>query len=170
MATQPAVMASFATVDELLAALKALKTGSFKVHTVYSPIPIHEVGEVLDLPRSPVRFFTLAGGILGILAGMALTVYTSLQWGFIVSGKPVIPWIPAVIVGFEFCILIAILFNLLGLLTQAGLPRFTLPEHYDSRFSRDRFGLLVLCPAGERETLSTMLRECGAEEVHEAAA
>ncbi|HAA03202.1 MAG TPA: hypothetical protein DCZ69_11845 [Syntrophobacteraceae bacterium] len=170
MATQPALVAVFAAVDELLAALDALKTGRFTVHTVYSPVPLHEIGDVLDLPRSPVRFFTLTGGILGILAGMGLTVYTCLQWKFIVSGKPVIPWIPAVVVGFEFCILIAILFNLIGLLTQTRLPKLRRPEHYDPRFSRDRFGLLVLYPEGERQTLSTMLRECGAEEVHEAAA
>jgi hypothetical protein len=170
MATQPAVMAIFAAVDELLAALKTLKTGSFKVHTVYSPVPLHQIGEVLDLPRSPVRFFTLTGGILGILMGMGLTMYTCLQWEFIVSGKPVIPWIPAVVVGFEFCILIAILFNFIGLLTQARLPNLRLPEHHDPRFTRDRFGLLVLCSETERATLSKMLRECGAEEVHEAAA
>jgi len=170
MATQPAMMAVFAAVDELLVAVKALKTGSFKIHTVYSPVPLHEIGEVLDLPTSPVRFFTLAGGILGILTGMALTIYTCLQWKFIVSGKPVIPWIPAVVVGFEFCILIAILFNLAGLLTQARLPRLRLPEHHDPRFTRDRFGLLVLCSETERPTLANMLRECGAEEVHETAA
>jgi hypothetical protein len=170
MATQPALMAIFVAVDELIAALKASKTSSFKVHTVYSPVPLHEIGEVLDLPRSPVRFFTLAGGILGILMGMALTVYTCLQWEFIVSGKPVIPWIPAVVVGFEFCILIAILFNFVGLLTQARLPKLCRPEYYHQGFSRDRFGLLVLCSENERDTLSKMLRDCGAEEIHEAAA
>jgi Alternative complex III, ActD subunit len=170
MATQPAVMAIFEAVDGLFAALKTLKTGSFKVHTVYSPVPLHEVSDVLELPRSPVRLFTLVGGILGILTGMGLTVYTCLQWKFIVSGKPIIPWIPAVVVGFEFCILIAILFNLIGLLTKARLPRFRRPEDYDSRFTRDRFGLLVLCAENERETLTKMLRDCGAEEVHEAAA
>jgi hypothetical protein len=169
MATQPAMLGIFATLDQLLAALRAVKAGSFKVHTVYSPVPRHELGAELDLPRSPVRFFTLTGGILGILTGIGLTVYTCIQWKFIVSGKPVIPWIPAVIVGFEFCVLVSIIFNLLGLLVNARLPRLRLPDHHDPRFTCDRFGLMVLCTESERETLSRMLLENGAEEVHEAA-
>ncbi len=170
MATQPAMMAIFTRLDALLAALKALRAGDFQVHTVYSPVPHHEISELLALPTSPVRFFTLTGGILGLLTGFGLTVYTCLQWKFIVSGKPIIPWIPAVVVGFEFTILIAILFNFTGLLVKARLPRLRRPDHYDPRFTDDRFGLLVLCPESERQTLSAMLQEHGAEEVHEASA
>jgi hypothetical protein len=170
MATEPAMVAIFTALDGLLAALKALRASSFKIHTVYSPIPSHEIGEVLELPTSPVRFFTLTGGVLGLLTGFGLTVYTCLQWKFIVSGKPVIPWIPAVVVGFEFTVLIAILFNFLGLLLNARLPRLRRPDHHDPRFTQDRFGLVVLCAESEREMLAKMLLECGAEEIHEAAA
>jgi hypothetical protein len=165
---RPAMMGIFATLDELLAALKAVQAGSFTVDTVYSPIPLHEIGEALGVKRSPVRFFTLTGGLLGIMIGVGLVIYTSLQWKFIVSGKPVIPLVPAVIVGFEFCVLVAIIFNLLGLLVNTRLPRLRLPDHHDPRFTRDRFGLLVLYAASERERLSSILVECGAEETHEA--
>lgn len=169
-ATQPAMVAVFAALDELLAALRTLQAANFKVHTVYSPVPRHEIVEALELPTSPVRFFTLTGGILGICIGVSLVIYTSVQWNFIVSGKPVIPWIPAVIVGFEFCVLVAILFNMMGLLLKTRLPKLRRPDHHDPRFTQDRFGLVVLCAETERDTVSKMLLECGAEEIHEAAA
>jgi hypothetical protein len=162
------MMAIFSALDELLAALQAVRVGSFRVHTVYSPVPRHEIRELLKLPTSPIRYFTLTGGILGLLTGFSLTIYTVLQWKFIVSGKPIIPWIPAVVVGFEFTILIAILFNLAGLLINARLPGIRRPDHFDPRFTHDRFGLVVLCSEDEREKLSKLLRECGAEEIHEA--
>jgi hypothetical protein len=101
---------------------------------------------------------------------VGLVIYTCLQWKFIVSGKPIIPLIPAVVVGFEFCVLVAILFTFLGLLLNARLPQLRLPDHHDPRFTRDRFGLLVPCAEGERATLAAMLRECGAEEIHDASA
>jgi hypothetical protein len=168
MAIQPSMLAVFANLDELLVALKTVRDQGFTIHTVYSPVPRHEIGEAMGVKTSPVRFFTLSGGILGFMAGVGLVIYTCLQWKFIVSGKPIIPLIPAVVVGFELCVLLAILFNMLGLLLNAGLPRLRLPDHHDPRFTRDRFGLLVPCAEGERATLSAMLRECGAEEIHDA--
>jgi hypothetical protein len=167
MAQQPALMAIFSTLDALLATLESVQAGGFRVDTVYSPVPRHEIGEALGVKRSPVRFFTLTGGILGILTGVGLVIYTSAQWKFIVGGKPVIPVVPAVIVGFEFCVLVAIIFTLAGLLINTRLPRLRLPDHHDPRFTGNRFGVLVPCPADQREALSKILMESGAEEVHE---
>lgn len=168
MARKLELLCIFNYLDDLLIALESMKRESINIKTVYAPTPHHEIGEALGTGGlSSVRYFTLAGGILGILTGIGLTVYTSLEWKFIVSGKPPIPVVTTVIVAFEFCILMAILFNMAGMLIQARMPKVDLPEEYDSRFSGDRFGVLVLCSETERDAVERLMTEAGAEEVHE---
>jgi hypothetical protein len=79
----------------------------------------------------------------------------------------VIPVVTTVIVAFEFCILMAILFNLAGMLIRSRMPALKLPEDYDSRFSVDRFGVVVICSEAQRNEAARILQGAGAEEVHE---
>jgi hypothetical protein len=123
--------------------------------------------EALKTNPSLVRFFTLAGGLTGVGLGFGLSVYTAIQWRFLVSGKPIVPVIPYVIEAFEFCILLGILLNLAGILLLSGLPRTRLPEHYDPRFSEDRFGVVVLCGEDDKQRVSQIINQSGADEVHD---
>jgi hypothetical protein len=163
---KPALMGIFAYLDDLVAALEALKRSNLDF-TVFTPIPRHEIREAVPMKPSPVRYFTFFGGVLGIISGLALAVYTVLQWKFIVSGKPIVPWIPFVIIAFEFCILLGVLTTLIGLLINIRLPRLHLPRYYDPRLSVDRFGVLVHFTEVTRGEVSKLLTEAGAEEIHE---
>ncbi len=165
--SKQALLGIFSNTDDLLAALGAMKKANQKIHTVFSPIPLPEIQETLGLKPSPVRYFTLFGGILGLVVGVGLAIYAGLQWRFVVGGKPILPWPPFVVVGFEFTILLGVLFTLLGMLINSRLPKVRIPDHYDTRFSQDRFGLLVYCPEPEWGEVSSSLKETGAEEVHE---
>lgn len=164
---KPMLIGVFTYLDEIVGALKALRDRGLEIHKVYSPVPSHHIRDAMGLKPSMVRYFTLFGGILGVVVGIGLVVYTSLQWKFIVGGKPVVPKVPTVIVAFEFCILLSILFNLLGLMTTTRLPKLSLPVYYDPAFTQDRFGVLVVCREGETQEVAEMLKEAGAEEVHE---
>jgi hypothetical protein len=164
-----ALMGIFAYLDDLVQALEVLKRANLDF-TVFSPIPRHEIREAVPMKPSPVRFFTLFGGVFGIISGLALAVFTVLQWKFIVSGKPVVPWVPFVIVAFEFCILLGVLITLAGLLINIRLPQLHLPPYYDPRFSVDRFGVLVSCTEVTQGEVSKILTEAGAEEIHEVGA
>jgi hypothetical protein len=81
----------------------------------------------------------------------------------IVSGKPVVALVPFFIVGFEFTILFAVFGNVMGLISQARLPRFDTQPGYDERFSGDRFGVLARCSADEQDDLTRFFEENGAE-------
>lgn len=167
MARRRALMGIFSYLDDLLASIEEMKKARVKIHTVYSPMARHEIQEALGLKPSPVRFFTLLGAVLGFVLGVSLAVYAGLQWEFITSGKPVMAWIPFMIVGFEFTILFGIFGNLAGVLINGRMPRFRLPDHYDPRFTQDRFGVLAFCTEEEREAVSRLMKEAGAEEIHE---
>lgn len=160
------LQAIFAYLDDVLAALQVLQKKKITVPAVHSPVPNQEIANLTTKKQSPIRFITLCGGILGIMSGFGLSVYTAWQWKFIVSGKPPVPMVPYVIEGFEFCILFGVLFNVTGMLLLSRLPRVKLPGHYDARVTEDRFSILVNCSADEREAISKLLHDAGAEEVH----
>jgi hypothetical protein len=160
------VVGIFPYLNELLSAIEGLKKEKISISKVYSPMRIEEIREAMgETPLGPGRFFTLTGAILGSLTGIFLAWYTSIQWHFIVGGKPPVPVIPTVIPAFEFFILIAVFFTLAGLLILNRMPRRRLPAHYDKRFSQDRFGIVVHCTADNCEPVSNLLESLGAEEV-----
>ncbi|MBI5015478.1 MAG: DUF3341 domain-containing protein [Deltaproteobacteria bacterium] len=163
----PALLAIFARPQELEAALGAVQ-GRGLPFTVHSPVHGADLLGRLNLPPSPIRFVTLAGFFAGTASGLGLCAFTALRWGLIVSGKPVLSWVPFTVVAFELSILLGVLSTLGALLVLGRLPRFRLPGYYDPRFSSDRFGLLVLAGAGsEAESLRAALHEAGAEEVRD---
>jgi hypothetical protein len=157
----------FPHLEGLLEAVEDLKAKGIPVDTVYSPARNEEIAEALKATSSPVPFFTLIGGFLGVLTGFGLSIYTAVQWRFLVSGKPPVPTVPYVIEAFEFCILFGVLLTAVGVFLLTRLPRIRLPVHYDPRFTEDRFGLLVYCAESDRSNVRELLDKTGAEDVRE---
>ena len=131
---------------------------------VFSPVPDRAIEYALASRTSPVRAFTLAGGILGCASGLALTVWTSLRWPLMTGGKPIVSLPPFLIIAFELTILFGALLALLGFLVEAKLPRGTTAA-YDPRFSEDRYGVLVTTSPDEAAWARGVLHVAGAEEV-----
>lgn len=161
------VVGVFSYPEDLLTALKAARKEKLKILTAYSPVKHEEISEVLGKKSSPVRYFTLAGGILGILSGFGLGFYTALQWSLIVSGKPISPIPPYIIIAFEFCILVGVFFNLGAVLLFSRIPWFKLKSYYNPRFSEDRYGAVISCNESEKPEIDKILKEAGAEEVYD---
>ncbi len=167
MGHDPALLGIFPALDDLLAALRKIKSMEFKILTVFSPIHFSEIQEVMGYKPSIVRFLILAGGILGGTSLVGLAVYAHLSFKLVTSGKPIIPPVPFVVVFFEGMILLGVIFAVISWVLKGRLPRAHLPAAYDPCFSEDRFGVLVACPDGERETISKLLKDAGAEEVRD---
>src|SRR6185503_4292838 len=76
------VLGVFAHVDTTVDAIEGLKAKGFRDMTVYSPVPVHEIEDVVerDRPVSGVRFFTLIGGLCGTSLGFFLTIWSALKW------------------------------------------------------------------------------------------
>ena len=158
-----AIMGVFEAEDQAARAIRDLRGGGYEVERVHSPIPSHAIDEALQAPKSKVGWFTLAGGITGFLTGFLLAIFTATRWHLIVQGKPVVALIPFVIVGFEFTILFAVFGNVLGLISQARLPRFEISAGYDPAFSGGHFGVLASCRTGEEGGLTEWFKSRGAE-------
>jgi hypothetical protein len=163
------LLAIFVYVDDLLLTIKELKAGSHMIRTVFSPLRLPEVQEILFTRASRVRLITLLGGICGGLSVLGLAVYAHLSFSLITSGKPVLPWVPWVVVLFEGTILGGVLASVAAWVLKGRLPRLRPPEGYDGRFSQDRFGVLVACTGSEQESVRKLLEASGAEEVRHVA-
>ncbi len=159
------VLGIFVFMEDLLEAVSSIKSHGGRILTVYSPIHSEEILQAVGAKPSPVRFATLFGGLAGLTGGLALAVYTFLEWKFVTGAKPVPPAVPLVVVGFEMTILLGFLATLVGMWLLCRMPRIRLPEHYQSVFSQDRFGLLVKTGKMAPQEVMQLMEAAGAEEV-----
>jgi hypothetical protein len=166
MAPKRAILALYTHVDDLLLALRRLKDENHPTRTVFSPLPLPEVQEILSPKTSAVRFIVLLGAILGGSSLVGLAAYAHLSYSLITGGKPVLPWVAWVIVCFEGMVLGGVVAAALSWILKGRLPRLKPQDGYDGAFSRDRFGILVECGSMEQESsLKKLLLQEGAEEV-----
>jgi Ni/Fe-hydrogenase subunit HybB-like protein len=162
----PSVLAIFSNAGRLLQAAKEACDAGFKVMETFSPVKIEALDELLKQPKSPVRLITLAGAVAGLAGGFWLAIGTSLVNSLIVGGKPAVALIPFCVIGFEGTILIGSIANLIGLIVFSRLFTLKTAPYYDPRFSRDKFGLLIKCTAGELDVLREVLAPADPEEIH----
>jgi Protein of unknown function (DUF3341) len=159
------VLAAFRELDSAVGAIEALKKARLGAVRVFSPTPRHELEEAIGSPPSPVRRFTLIGGLLGVSFGYWISIWVSDYWPLVVGGKAIASWVPYTIFGFEVMVLIGGLSTVVGLLINARVPRLTMMVGYDPRFSHGDYGVWVECPPEKVGTAETLLREHGAVEV-----
>ncbi|MBW1993795.1 MAG: DUF3341 domain-containing protein, partial [Deltaproteobacteria bacterium] len=161
MQSKKYIMGLFKEEDRAVSTLLVLKETAYQFHRVHSPFPSNKIKQALDLNKSMVGYYTLAGGILGLLTGFVLAIFCSVEWKLVVSGKPIISLIPFFIVGFEFAILFAVFGNIIGLLIHCRLPDFSGLKHYDPRCSGEYFGILASCEPQLQDVLRNFFKKNG---------
>jgi hypothetical protein len=164
----PGVLAAFEHIDAACDAIQALRAQGRKNLTVYSAAPNHELEDALGITSSPVRLFTLFGGLTGVCAGLGMTYWMSLDWPLLVGGKPIATIPPYVVFMFELMVLIGALSTVAGVVILS-LRTPTTGMAYDPKFTDDRIGIFIPCGAGDVPQLERMLRDAGSVEVRHAA-
>ncbi|PYP56941.1 MAG: hypothetical protein DMD44_11400 [Gemmatimonadetes bacterium] len=165
----PGLLAVFGHLDAAVDAIGRLRAAGHTDFTVYSPVPRHELEDSLDQPVSPVRMFTLVGGISGCAIGAWLTLYMSYDWPVVVGGKPIGSIPPYVVIMFEMTVLFGALSTILGIGFNALFAARRLGTvAYDPRFTNDKFGIFVPSEPARAGQVESLLRGAGAEEVRRA--
>ena len=156
----------FAEVDTAVKAIESLRVAGMTDLETYSPLPQHDLEHALHRPQSPVRLFTLVGGLTGAATGFGIAIWTSLDWPLITGGKPIISLPPFVIIAFELTILFGALSTVVGLFINSRLGKPTFRDvAYDPTFSDGNFGVLVDAPAGKADEARRILQESGASDI-----
>jgi hypothetical protein len=141
------LMAEFGSATELVHATEKARLAGYRKMDAYSPIPIEELSEALDLPRTRLPKLVFIGGVLGGLAGFGLETWAStLAYPMNIGGRPNLSWPQFIPVTFETTVLGAALSCFIGMwalnkLPQPYHPVFNVPEF--ERASTDRFFLCI---------------------------
>ena len=160
-----AVMGSFAYEEDFLAAAKSLKTSGFDNISLLSPLPLEEAQELLELGKSPVRRFSLAGALFGAASGFAMSVATALVFILPTGGRAIITLPPYFVITYEMTILMGVLFTLIGFHLVSGLPAWR-DRPYLPAANIDRFVVVVEGADGDRlAQAESIIRQAGAEDI-----
>jgi hypothetical protein len=161
----PTLLGVFEQPDHIAHAARKLRDRGYGKIETFSPAPFAEVDDaVIDKP-SPVRLYTLIGGLTGVVTGYALTIWMANDWQIMLGGKPFSSIPPYTIIAFELTILFGGLMTAIGLFIQGKLPSMTLHPAYSERFSAEEFGLVVECRDRDVAEIDGLMRDHHATEV-----
>ena len=168
------LMAEFADATSLVEAAKRTQAEGYRKYDAYSPFPIHELFEAMEVDDKRLPFMVLMGGIFGCLAGFGLCYWVSvIAYPLNIGGRPYNSWPSFIPVTFEVTILLASLTTVLTLIVLNGLPMPYHPvfnvQRFRERASQDGLFLAIEAddPKFDRERTRTFLQGLGATEVNE---
>jgi hypothetical protein len=147
---RPALYGLLAEFDEptaLVQAVRATRSAGYRKLDAFTPFPVEEIIEALEIHEKRLPFLVLLGGILGGVAGYALCWWTSvIAYPINVGGRPLHSWPSYIPVTFETTVLGAAFAAVLGMLVLNGLPMPYHPLFAVPRFAlstNDRFFLCI---------------------------
>lgn len=168
-----AVVAAFDAPEQMLRALEELRDLGFRDFDAHTPFPVHGIERAMGMRDSKVPYLALAGGLAGLLGGLALQVWTmGYDYPLNLSGKPFVAWQAYVPIAFETTILLTAFGTFFGMWGLNKLPRFFHPVMQADAFpkaSDDRFLVSVESsdPRFDLAKVKGMLEEKGAASVEE---
>ncbi|TWB12435.1 quinol:cytochrome c oxidoreductase membrane protein [Nitrospirillum amazonense] len=140
------VMAEFDDPERLVQAVKRAREAGFRHLDAYTPFPVTELTEALDIRDNRVPWLTLMGGIVGAAVGFGMQVWTNLDYPIPIGGRPLVAIPATMLITFELTVLGAVLSAIIGMLVLNRLPRlhhplFGVPEFHLA--SVDKFFLVI---------------------------
>jgi hypothetical protein len=165
------LMAEFDDPGSLVSAAKRTYADGYRKIDTFSPYPIEEAWEAIGQHDRRLSLIVLAGGLAGLLTGLALQEWVhNVAYPINIAGKPLNSWPQFIPVMFELTILFAALSGVIGMIVLNGLPMPYHPVFNVARFeraSRDKFFLLVESadPKFDREQTREFLKGLNATEV-----
>jgi hypothetical protein len=168
------LMAEFPDATSLVDAARRTHAEGYRKTDAYSPFPIHELFEALELNDMRVQRNTLVGGIFGCLAGFGLAYWVStIAYPLNIGGRPFNSWPAFIPVTFELTILFASFAAVLSWVLLNGLPMPYHPVFNVPRFaqvaSENGFFLTIEAtdPKFDRQRTVDFLKTLGAREINE---
>jgi hypothetical protein len=164
--TSLGLLAEFGSPEALVAAARRAREAGYRRMDAFTPHPVEDLAEALDLRESRVPATALVGGIAGAGAAYLLQYYLSaVDYPLNVGGRPIHSAPAFIVITFELTILAASLLAVFGMLAWNGLPRphhplFAVPG-FDLA-TRNRFFLAIEAadglfdPAGTRAFLERL--------------
>jgi hypothetical protein len=130
-------MAEFSNPEALVAAIRALRADGYRRLDAYLPLPDRAVEEALALPKSPLAWFVLGGGLLGAaIAYLGMWWTNAVDYPLNVGSRPAHAMPAFVPITFELTVLFAGLAAFFGWAWLCRLPRLWHPVFEVEGFER----------------------------------
>ena len=165
------MLAEFDSPVELLKAAKKLQESGYSKYDCHSPFPIHGMDDAMGLRRSPLGFVVGVSGSVGLLGMLLLTWWTSsIDYPFVISGKPLFSWQAYIPVIFAITVLFSALGAFFGMLAFNKLPMLFHTVFGSERFARVSDGGFFVGveaddPMYDREKVKVFLESIGGKHV-----
>jgi hypothetical protein len=141
------LIGEFGTPEQLIDAVRSAQREGFRRLDTFTPFPVEGMPELLGLSRDHrIGWITIAGGIFGILAMLAIQLFVNVDYPLEVGGRPLFAWPAFAVVDFEIMVLCSVTFAVAGMLIINRLPKLYHPIFSTPRFglaSEDRFFLYI---------------------------
>ena len=168
------LMAEFPDATTLVEAAKRTHAEGYRKVDAFTPFPMHELFDALEINDRRLQMGVLAAGILGAFAGFGLCYWTQvIAYPLNIGGRPFNSWPSFIPVTFEVTILFAAFATVLAMIGLNGLPMPYHPvfnvQRFRERASQDGLFLAIEAddPKFDRERTRAFLQGLGAREVNE---
>jgi hypothetical protein len=168
MAIKRFIVGSFEDEAVLFSAVKKTRMAGYKIHDVYTPMPIHGLDHAMGLRETSLHTAGFLYGLTGTTTALSGIGYVLVfDWPLNFGGKPhfALPaWIP---ITFELTVLFSAVGMVLTFCYLCQMAPFVRKHHFNLRSTDDQFTMVIECTAktNESEALA-FLESAGAMNVH----
>jgi len=162
------VVGCFTDEEVLFPAVKKVRRAGYKIHDVYTPMPIHGLDTAMGLRDTSLHTAGFIYGISGTITALAcMTWVFTTDWPLNIGGKPhfALPaWIP---ITFELTVLFAAVGMVLTFCYICQLAPFVKKHHFHPRATDDLFVMVIECTEKTNEgEVTNFLQTLGAIELN----
>src|SRR5438046_2244989 len=167
MAVQKFVVGNFYDEQVLFPAVKQVRRKGYKIHDVYTPMPIHGLDAAMGLRDTSLHTAGFIYGICGTLTAFSFITWVfTTDWPLNIGGKPffALPaWIPIM---FELTVLFSAVGMVLTFCYLCQMAPFVKKDHFNPRATDDLFVIAIECTDKTNDgEVSEFLTNLGAKEV-----
>src|SRR3954471_1585141 len=168
MAVKKFVVGNFYDEQVLFPAVKQVRRRGYKIHDVYTPMPIHGLDAAMGLRDTSLHTAGFIYGITGTCTALGFISWAlTYDWPLNFGGKPffALPaWIP---ITFELTVLFASVGMVLTFCYLCQLAPFVKKDHFNLRSTDDQFTMVIECTDKTNVAdLQEFLKSTGAFDVH----
>jgi hypothetical protein len=165
MAIKKYVVGSFDDEAVLFSAVKKVRTAGYKIHDVYTPMPIHGLDTVMGLRDTSLHTAGFIYGLTGTTTALCgIGFVFTYDWPVNFGGKPhfsLPAWIP---ITFELTVLFSAVGMVLTFCYLCQMAPFVRKHHFSLRSTDDLFVMVIECTHRTNEAeLKTFLGNAGAK-------
>jgi len=167
MSIKKFVVAAFDDEQVLFPAVRNVRKAGYKIHDVYTPMPIHGLDAAMGLRDTSLHTAGFIYGITGTITAFSFITWTlTYDWPLNIGGKPFFAfpaWIPIM---FELTVLFSAVGMVLTFCYLCQLAPFVKKDHFHPRATDDLFVMAIECTEKTNAAeVTQFLQNMGAVEV-----